>query len=126
MLCSSVSSIDHSTQSHHSGNKTVSLQLDNHVGNLAPEHSFLTIQAGNVAVTALKKSEDDNSLVLRFYEFEGKDGDVAVPLLPGATTTSEADLIERKSSSLSMRDGTPFVHTKPYEIKTLNMAAPSQ
>ena len=106
--------------------KLVSLQLDNHAGTLAPEHSFLSVRAENVVVTALKKSEDDNSLVLRFYEFEGKDTDVALPLPPGVAAASETDLIERKSSSLSIREGTPFVHTKPYEIKTVNMALPSQ
>jgi alpha-mannosidase len=106
--------------------KLLSLQLDNHVGSLAPEHSFLTIPAENIAVSALKKSEEDNSLVLRFYEFEGKDTDVALPLPPRTTTASETDLIERKSSSLSMRDGTSLVHTKPYEIKTVNMSVPSQ
>jgi alpha-mannosidase len=39
-----------------------------HQGSLAPEHSFLQVQPNNVIVTALKRA-DENSLVLRLYEW---------------------------------------------------------
>ncbi len=101
--------------------KLLSLQLDNHVGSLAPEYSFLTIQPENVVLTAVKKAEDDKSVILRFYEFAGKDTDISLRFLRGAAAASETDLIERKTVVLSPRDGTVSVHARPYEIKTMTM-----
>ena len=37
----------------------------------------------NVIVSALKKAEDDNALILRFYEWAGKSGNVTLRLPPG-------------------------------------------
>ncbi len=101
--------------------KLLSLQLDNHGGSLAPEYSFLTIQPENVVLTAVKKAEDDKSVILRFYEFAGKDTDISLRFLRGAAAASETDLIERKTVVLSPRDGTVSVHARPYEIKTMTM-----
>src|ERR1700722_4808335 len=64
--------------------KLISRPIDKHQGSLAPEHSFLQAQAENVVLTAMKKAEDDNSVVLRFYEWAGKAGDVKLQLPQGA------------------------------------------
>ena len=37
-------------------------------------------QEDNVVITAIKKDEDDNSLIVRFYEWAGKKGDVHLTL----------------------------------------------
>jgi alpha-mannosidase len=46
-----------------------------------------------VVVTALKKSEDDDALVLRFYEWAGKEKDVQMQL-PANALGSETDLMD--------------------------------
>jgi len=99
----------------------LSLPVHIHQGSLAPEHSFLQAKPDNVIVTAMKKSEDDAALALRFYEWAGKEGDVSIQLPPGAKSASETDLMEKTIGSLSMRDGAVVVHTKPYEIKTFKV-----
>jgi alpha-mannosidase len=96
-------------------------QAANHEGALAPEHSFLQIHADNVVLTAVKKAEDGEQLVLRFYEWAGKESDVSLHLPPGAQIGSETDLMERTTGSLAVREGTVTVHTKPYEIKTVKV-----
>jgi alpha-mannosidase len=101
--------------------KLISLTTSNHQGALPPEHSFVQTQAENVIVTALKKAEDDNALVLRFYEWAGKDREVNIQLPPGAQSASDSDLMERPTGSLPLRDGAVTVHTKPYEIKTVKV-----
>jgi alpha-mannosidase len=98
--------------------KLISLPTRNHQGTLAAEHSFVQTQSDNVIVTALKKSEDDDSLVLRFYEWAGKESDVKLQLPPGAIAASETDLMERPIGGLPVQNGTVTLHTKPYEIKT--------
>jgi len=74
-----------------------------------------------VVLTAIKKSEDDDSLVLRFYEWAGKEADVKLHLPTGARSASETDLMEKSIADLSVRNDAVTVQTKPYEIKTLKV-----
>jgi alpha-mannosidase len=101
--------------------KLISLPLEKHEGALGAEHSFLQAQPDNVIVTALKKAEDENALVLRFYEWAGKDGEVGIQLPPGAESAAETDLMEKPIASLTVRNGGVSLHTKPYEIKTIKV-----
>ncbi len=101
--------------------KLISLPLERHRGSLAGEHSFLQAQADNVIVTALKKAEDENTLVLRFYEWAGKESEVSIQLPAGAEAATETDLMEKPLGTLSMKNGAVSVHTKPYEIKTIKV-----
>ncbi|MGA2345886.1 MAG: alpha-mannosidase [Candidatus Sulfotelmatobacter sp.] len=101
--------------------KLISLPFGKHQGALAPDHSFLQAQPDNVIVTALKKAEDENALVLRYYEWAGKEGDVTLQLPPGADSAAETDLMEKATGSIPIRDGGVTLHTKPYEIKTIKV-----
>jgi alpha-mannosidase len=101
--------------------KLISRPLEKHQGSLAPEHSFLQAQPDNIIVTALKKAEDENALVIRFYEWAGRDGDVTLQLPPGARSAVETDLMEKPMGGVSLRDGRVTLHTKPYEIKTIKV-----
>jgi alpha-mannosidase len=102
-------------------------QIEKHEGSLKDEFSFVTVGAGNVVLTALKKDEDEDALILRFYEWAGKESDVNVKLPDGAQAASETDLMERLVAELSVKSGTVAVHTKPYEIKTVRIRfAPRQ
>jgi alpha-mannosidase len=101
--------------------KLIPLPFGSHEGKLSAQYSFLEAKSDNVIVTAVKKAEDDNALILRFYEWAGKQGDVAIQLPPDATSASETDLMERPSGDLSISNGEVKVPTKPYEIKTLKV-----
>jgi alpha-mannosidase len=96
-------------------------QDEKHGGNLPEQHSFLQIQADNVVLTAAKKAEDDDTFILRFYEWAGKESDVAIhPALP-VGAAQETDLMERPNQPLSVKDGLITIHTKPFEIKTVKV-----
>lgn len=99
--------------------KLVEFATEKHEGALPSEHSFLEVQPDNVIVTAVKKSEDDDSLVVRFYEWAGKATDVQLQLPHGAQQASDTDLMERPRGSLALKDGAVTVHTGPFEIKTV-------
>jgi alpha-mannosidase len=101
--------------------KLISLPIEKHEGALAAEHSFLQVQPDNVIVTALKKAEDEDALVLRFYEWAGKEGEVTIQLPPGAESAAETDLMEKPIADLTVRKGEVTLHTKPYEIKTIKV-----
>jgi alpha-mannosidase len=101
--------------------KLLFLPFGNHQGALAAEGSFLQAKSDNVIVTALKKAEDENALVLRFYEWAGKAGDVTIQLPPGAEAAAETNLMEKPIADIPVHSGAVTVHTKPYEIKTIKV-----
>jgi len=101
--------------------KLISLPVGKHEGALAPEHSFAQARSENIIVTALKKAEDGDALVLRFYEWAGKGGEAQVQIPPGAQSAAETDLMERPIGSLPVQGDMVRVHTKPYEIKTIKV-----
>jgi alpha-mannosidase len=101
--------------------KLISMQTERHQGSLPAEHSFVQIGPDNVVLTAFKKAEDENSLILRFYEWEGRESDVTVQLPGRAQSAEETDLMERPIGNLSMHAGAVTVRTKPYEIKTIKV-----
>src|SRR5208282_872296 len=82
--------------------KLISMPVEKHEGQLAPEHSFVQARSENIIVTTLKKAENDDALVLRFYEWAGKDGGAEVQIPPGAQSAAETDLMERPIGSLSI------------------------
>jgi alpha-mannosidase len=99
----------------------IARQSQRHEGTLPNEYSFVRAEPDNVVLTAIKKSEDDDSLVLRFYEWAGREADVKLRLPAGAQSASETDLMERPIGTLAMYKDAVTVHTKPYEIKTLKV-----
>jgi len=99
----------------------LAMPKDKHAGALPAEHSFVEIRPENVVLTAVKKAEDNDSLIFRFYEWAGKDTDVKLQLPPGAQTAHDADLMERPLADLPIQNGVVTVHAKPYEIKTLKV-----
>ena len=101
--------------------KLLAIRSQKHDGTLPAEYSFIKIESDNVVLTAVKKSEDDDSLVLRFYEWAGREEDVKLQLPAGARSASETDLMERSITDLAVHDDVVTVHTKPYEIKTIKV-----
>ncbi len=94
-----------------------------HPGALAAEHSFLEAAEDNVVVTAVKRAEDDDGLVIRFYEWAGKKGDIHLRLPAKAIGVEETDLMERPLHAVQLDAGGTgvAVPTGAYEIKTLKV-----
>jgi len=96
-------------------------QIEKHEGEVKDNFSFMQIRSDNVVLTAVKKAEDEDALIVRFYEWAGKETDVKLQLPAGAETASETDLMERSLAKLSIESGSVTVPTKPYEIKTIRI-----
>ncbi|MBV8476497.1 MAG: alpha-mannosidase [Acidobacteria bacterium] len=95
---------------------------ENHQGSLPGAHAFIAVDPENVVVTSLKKAEADNSLILRFFEWAGKAGDVKITLPAAAPSALDTDLMERPSRELPVHQGMVSVPTQPYEIKTVKIS----
>ena len=99
----------------------MALPVEKHAGTLPPEHAFLQTNADNVIVSSMKKSEDENALIVRFYEWAGKQGDVSLQIAAKPESASETNLMEKTEGSIAVSGDTVTINTKPYEIKTVEL-----
>lgn len=84
--------------------------------------SFLEVEPENIVVTCLKKAEDSEDIVLRFYEATGLETDVRLKFGFPVKSVQELDLIERPVGKESgVENGIFTTRVKPFEIKTLKL-----
>jgi alpha-mannosidase len=107
--------------------KLQAVHVDAHAGTLPLRHSFVAAEAQNVILTAVKKAEDSNALIVRFYEWAGKRGDVRLHIPKGATAAGLTNLLEESEGSpLSVEGGdTIAVPAHPFEIVTVKVDYPA-
>ena len=87
-------------------------------GTLPEELSFISSSSPFVRITALKKSESTNSLILRLVEMEGKDQNVAIKLYYPVKSLFRTNIIEeeekdtgQKGKSLNIELGNNSIET---------------
>ncbi|MGH9345304.1 MAG: glycosyl hydrolase-related protein, partial [Terriglobia bacterium] len=93
-------------------------------GHTAPaSQAFLRIEPSNLVLTAFKRSEDDNRLVIRFYEAEGFKTPAQIRFAKPISRAWRASLIEYDEGPLNpAADGSLQLSVKPWEIVTLKVA----
>jgi alpha-mannosidase len=76
----------------------------------------------NVVLTALKKAEDSDALLLRFYEWAGKTADVQISLPQAASSASFTNLMEQpEGQQLSVTNHQVTIPVHPYEIVSVRV-----
>jgi len=91
-------------------------------GFLPESFSFCQVDKPNVILLAMKKAEDDNGIIIRLNETEGRDTQVSVTL--PHINISEAymtNLIEENEGSLDVRGQTVRINMKPFGVQTLRI-----
>ena len=98
------------------------MQVAAHAGSLSLEHSFASVQPENVVLTAMKKAEDSDSLILHAYEWAGKSGNLTFTVPEGATGAILTNLLEQpQGSPLTVSGNQLTVPIHPFEILTLRV-----
>jgi len=103
------------------------MQVDAHAGTMPLEYSYFSVKGDDsVILTAVKKAEDTNALVLRFYEWAGKDGQVSLTFPKGATSATATNLMEKpEGQPLQLVDSDSVtVPVGHYSINTVEVAYP--
>ena len=97
-------------------------------GEMPLEKSFAKILTPNINISAIKKSEDGERHIIRFYEMTGKDTEAQIDisnLIPGACCGCEVDAMERPISDtgfgLEGKNGILVVKIKAFEQKTIEI-----
>ena len=93
-----------------------------HSGFLPASASYASLTAPNVVATALKKAEDDDSLIIRFYESEGKACTTTVNVNLPVKSYVETDLLENPTGpEMPIKNGAFTVKVAKHEIKTYKL-----
>jgi alpha-mannosidase len=69
----------------------------------------------------MKKAEDSDDTILRFYETTGKDSEAIIKLPAVPESAKETNLMESEVSDLPVREGGIHVTSHKHEIKTLKV-----
>jgi alpha-mannosidase len=102
--------------------KLRAFQVEAHEGSLPGQHSFLGITGDNVVLTALKKAEDSDALLLRLYEWAGTGAEVRLSLPEGASGAWLTNLMEKpEGEQLSLSNHHVTILAHPYEIVSLRL-----
>lgn len=98
------------------------MQVESHTGELPATHSFVSIHPGNLILSAMKKSEDGNGLILRFYEWAGQKSSATIHVPSGARTAGRTNLMEHPEGALMPVTNDEFtVPVGPYSINTVRV-----
>jgi alpha-mannosidase len=88
---------------------------------LPEKESFVSVNKKNVIITTFKKAEDDDGIILRFYEIEGKDTDLEFlfnkPIRKAFTTS----LIEQTSNEIPSSGNILKFNIKHNSIETIKI-----
>lgn len=107
--------------------KLEAFQVSAHSGSLGAEHSYVDLSADNVVLTAMKKTEDSDGLLLRFFEWAGKTGEVEITVPEAASAARVTNLMEVPSGNdLLMHNGKIKVPFHPFEIVSVAVSYPAR
>jgi alpha-mannosidase len=97
-----------------------------HPGSLPASHSFASVAPENIVLTAVKKAEDTNGLILRVYEWAGKETTAEFHVPPGATSATVTNLMETpEGNPLAVVGDVVKAPIHPYEILTIRVDYPN-
>jgi alpha-mannosidase len=89
---------------------------DAHAGALQYSYSFLQIDGANIVVTACKKSEYSDALILRLFETDGRNGTAMITTEQPVRNIMELNMIEESMRPLISAMSIPI---RAYEVKTV-------
>ncbi|MFC2000986.1 alpha-mannosidase [Chloroflexota bacterium] len=98
----------------------ISIQADSK-GDLAPEFSFLKLSPNNIILSALKKAEDTDEVILRFFETKGEATEAEVELFREIKRLAQVDLLEREEKELPFTGNRFKLEVRPFEIVSLKL-----
>lgn len=88
---------------------------------LPEEASFFSVNQDNVSVSAIKKAEDDNDVIIRIYETGKDDSDVIINTWFKVKNAQKTDLIEFNGSPVGFSSKTVPLKIGSHSIETIKL-----
>ncbi len=93
----------------------------NYQGEMPGELSFLKLNPDNLILSALKKAEDSDEVILRFFETRGEETLAEIELFRTIKRAAVVNLLEREEGELVPNHNKLTLKVKPFEIVTLKL-----
>jgi alpha-mannosidase len=65
-------------------------------------YSFVNVENSNAIISTIKKCEDDDEVIVRLFDMEGRDGEVRVNIFREIKEAAATDLVERVQPGVTM------------------------
>jgi alpha-mannosidase len=102
--------------------RLTAIQTTVHPGALKAAQSFVGVEGDNVVLTAMKKAEESNDLILRLFEWQGKAATVRIAAPGSPVSAEEVGMMETDSlGALPLAAGSISLDIKPYQIRTIRV-----
>lgn len=86
------------------------------------EASLLGADGKGIVIDAVKKAQDGDGVILRFYEAEGRRENAVITLPDGFSSVTECNMMEvNEAERIPVTDGKFTVSVKPYEVRTFRI-----
>lgn len=102
-------------------NPPVAVRKKNDTGFLKPSMSFVSTNCPGVVIEAVKRGEDDDSVIIRLYECFNRRTEVVLKSELGIQSVYECNMLEEDESELAADNGKVSFVMRPYEIKTVKL-----
>ena len=86
------------------------------------EFTSFTLDPDNLIVSAIKKAEGDNAVILRFFETKGEKCRATLHMPRQIKSAECVNLLEEDESKLDISDGKLEMEVNPFEIVTLKLS----
>ena len=90
-------------------------------GELPAQFSFIDISPNNLILSALKKAEDSDDAILRFFETKGEPTLARIEVFRDLKRVTVVDLLEREDKEISFNKRGFTMQVNPFEIVTLKL-----
>ena len=87
-------------------------------GKLPELFSFASVDQRNIVISTIKKCDDNNSVILRAFDIEGKDTEVKLDWFKGISTISKTNIIEEDPQKLKTGKDAGNLHIGKFSIET--------
>ncbi|MBD3385750.1 hypothetical protein GF407_12595 [candidate division KSB1 bacterium] len=89
-------------------------------------HSFFSVNCDHIIISAIKKAEEGDDLILRLYETQGKASQSRLSMSIPVSRGWRCNMLEEKIESLNLLDQSTWITIEPYEILTLRFEKKSK
>lgn len=105
-------------------NKLEAFQLFNRGSSKEPLSflSFIEIKPDNIILASFKKADNENGVILRFFENKGEKTDAEINLFKKPKKAELVNLLEKKEKEIDFKDKKIKLEIKPFEIVTLKIS----
>jgi alpha-mannosidase len=84
-------------------------------------YSFAGVNANNIIISTIKKSEDNNSIIMRLVDMQGKPADATINWFGKINAISKTNIIEEEDVPLNTKIDNIHLLVNPYSIETIRL-----